>query len=150
MAENRGFVDQLPATVGTFIAVHRDVLSLRGSIVESWRSRNGRRFGPYHRLTVRDVNGRQRSVYLGGDAEVVDQVRKVLVELQRARRTRRTIQDAGRSLRRAFAEERAAIDAVLEQSSFRRKGSEFRRRRRAASNESCVALERRTEKDHVK
>ncbi len=57
----------------------------QGTVVATWRTHRDRRLGPYYRLTWRE-NGRQRSVYLGRQGPLVDQVRSLLHEAQTARR----------------------------------------------------------------
>ncbi len=67
-----------------FIRSHADVFARCGSVVASYRSRNGRRCGPYYRLAYR-AEGRQRSLYLGASEELAAQVRSLLTELQARR-----------------------------------------------------------------
>ena len=60
----------------------------QGSIIATWRTYRGRRLGPYYRLTWREGH-RQRSLYLGRDGPLVDQVRELLNETQEIRRLKR-------------------------------------------------------------
>jgi hypothetical protein len=57
----------------------------QGTVVATWRTYRGRRLGPYCRLTWRE-NGRQRSIYLGRQSPLVDEVRRLLHEAQTIRR----------------------------------------------------------------
>ena len=67
-----------------FIRSHADTFARCGSVVASYRTKNGRRCGPYYRLAYRS-GGRQRSLYLGASEELVAQVRSLLTELQARR-----------------------------------------------------------------
>ena len=66
----------------------------QGAVVATWRTYRGRRLGPYYRLAYRDGT-RQRSIYLGRQSPLVDEVRRLLGHCQadhrfrcRARRSR--------------------------------------------------------------
>ena len=60
----------------------------QGAIIATWRTYRAARLGPYYRLTCRE-NCRQRSIYLGRDGPIVDQVRTLLYEAQEIRRLKR-------------------------------------------------------------
>ena len=66
----------------TFIRTNADIFSRVGSVVATYRTRGNTRFGPYYRLIYR-VDRRQRSLYLGRDEDLADQVRQLLNELQK-------------------------------------------------------------------
>ena len=68
----------------TFIRSHADTFARCGSVVASYRSKNGRRCGPYYRLAYRS-DGRQLSLYLGASEQLAAQVRSLLAELQARR-----------------------------------------------------------------
>ncbi|MHB1034349.1 MAG: hypothetical protein ACYC0Y_06855, partial [Pirellulales bacterium] len=59
--------------VGQFDAIRAQILDRRaifarqGSVVATWRTRGGARFGPYYQLAYREA-GRQRAIYLGRSA----------------------------------------------------------------------------------
>jgi len=93
------------------ILANRDLFTRQGSIVQSWRYKNGRKIGPYYRLVYRDA-GRRRSLYLGRSEELVRQVRRVLESLQRPRNLRRTKKSVQAALRRQKAEWRAELQAA--------------------------------------
>ena len=123
--ENRKSVDQRRQVAARFIAEHRELLARRGSLVATWRSRAGRRTGPYFLLVVRDEQGRQRSVYLGADEKLADEVRAELAALQTPERERRVFCRVKRQLRRALKAAQRDLDAHLPPGLWR-KGSEFR------------------------
>ena len=49
----------------------------QGAVVPTWRTYQGKRLGPYYRLAYREGN-QQRSIYLGRQSPLVDQVRRLL------------------------------------------------------------------------
>ncbi len=71
-----------------FIHANLQIFTRRGSVVASYRTKNGRRFGPYYRLAYVD-NGRQRSRYLGRASRLVQRIRNLLARLQKPRNDRR-------------------------------------------------------------
>ena len=64
------------------------IMARQGTVVATWRTRQGRKVGPYYRLAWRD-RGRQKSLYLGGSAELAQAVRQMLADLQRPLRVDR-------------------------------------------------------------
>jgi hypothetical protein len=85
----------------------RNVFARQGAIVASWRTYNGRKLGPYYRLTYR-VDGRQCSLYLGKSKNLLRQVRRLLDKLQNYAKTRRVLrqvkQAAQKNLRNHLAQ----------------------------------------------
>src|SRR6185295_4565646 len=73
-----------------FLELHADALRRQGTIVPKWRTRDGRRFGPYLLLTCRDAEGRQRAVYLATD-ELLARARAALDALRAPRRQARQL-----------------------------------------------------------
>ena len=73
---------------------HHERFTHQGSITATWRTYRDRQLGPYYRLVWRD-DGRQRTLYLGRQGPLVDEVRRLLgiiqapVRFQRAVRHRR-------------------------------------------------------------
>ncbi len=106
--ENRGSVDQKaqPARRRALdlVACHQKLLRTQGVVVGSYRLYRGRRLGPFFRVAFR-VDGRQRSIYLGKDPALAEEVRGLLARLQapleRHRGLRRQRDAAKASLRRA-------------------------------------------------
>ncbi|MHB1033729.1 MAG: hypothetical protein ACYC35_12830 [Pirellulales bacterium] len=88
--ENPRPVDQLDQRfddVRNHVLARRALFALQGTVVATWRTRGGRRAGPYYRLAYREA-GRQQSIYLGRSARLADQVRVLLAELQASVRAR--------------------------------------------------------------
>lgn len=70
------------------IRANNHVFSRRGSVVASYRIRNGRRHGPYYRLAYLQ-EGRQVSHYIGRSECLAQRVRNLLDRLQKPRNDRR-------------------------------------------------------------
>ncbi len=117
--EKSGSGAQRREAVLEFLSAHADSLGRQGYVVETWRMRGRRRCGPYYRLRYRDGHT-QRSLYLGGSAELAEEVRERLRDLQQPR-TERLRWDAllarqrvhGRRLKAALALELAKIGLKL-------------------------------------
>jgi hypothetical protein len=86
-------VDQQPGPADGEIAARLDrvrqevqqrqaIMARQGTVVAGWRTRQGRKVGPYYRLAWRE-DGRQKSLYLGCSTELAQAVRQMLAELQR-------------------------------------------------------------------
>jgi hypothetical protein len=97
-------VDQQPTAVSGEIAARLDrirkevrqreaIMARQGTVVATWRTRQGRKAGPYYRLAWRE-GGRQKSLYLGRSAELAQAVRQMLAELQRPLREDRAFRAA--------------------------------------------------------
>ena len=71
-----------------FIHANPQIFTRRGSVVPSYRTKNGRRFGPYYRLDYVE-HGRQRSRYLGRSELLAQEARNLLTQLQRPRNDHR-------------------------------------------------------------
>lgn len=108
-----------------FLAAHADHLRRGGSIVNTYRSRNGRSFGPYHRLTCRDDQGRQRAVYLANE-EAVARARMALTALQGPRQQASVLARVQRFLRREHRAAQGVLGQQLKEVGLYRKGSEIR------------------------
>jgi hypothetical protein len=107
------------------IAARPDLFARQGRVAKTWRHERGRRFGPYYRLVYREEGGR-RSLYLGGDGPVVEQVRRELDCLQlpwRARRERQQLSDHAAAALRA---QKTALHAALRAVGLRLQGYEVR------------------------
>jgi len=123
--ENRDFVDQKPAVEGR-LREHEADLSRQGAVVASWRCHRGRRLGPYFRLTWRDAGGRQRSLYLGADRSLAEEVQGWLQNLRSAREVQRHMDRMRRRLRRELARQRAIQRLELAKRGLTLKGAEVR------------------------
>lgn len=105
------------------------VLAATGSIVETWRTYQGRRLGPYYRLAYRE-SGRQKTIYVGKDAELVAAARSLLEELQVNERIRRTMERQQLAVRAGLRAAKAAWAQELQKSGLTLKGYEVRGWRR--------------------
>jgi hypothetical protein len=118
-------VDQRRQRVLAFIAANAETLAKQGAVVTSFRWRGGRRVGPYYHLALRQGR-RQRSVYLGADAELVAEVRIALREIQADQRERRAIRRQKKAIRKALVQCRAKLRRELARRGLRLKGYEVR------------------------
>ena len=104
------------------IASLKEVLARGGSIVASWRRRDGRRYGPYYRLAYR-LDGRQQSIYLGGSVELVEKIRGLLGQLQEPLRLQRQLQQVRRAVTAAFRQVQADFKRVMQSRGFYTRGT---------------------------
>jgi hypothetical protein len=109
-------------------------LAATGSIVETWRTHQGRRLGPYYRLAYRE-SGRQKTIYVGKDAELVAAARSLLEELHVNERIRRTMERQQLAVRAGLRAAKAAWAQELQKSGLTLKGYEVRGWRRLRSKE---------------
>lgn len=112
-------------SLGHFLIAHADDLRHGGTIVNKFRSRQGRRFGPYPMLTCRDENGHQQSVYLAGE-EKVARARAALATLQAPRRQAQVLARARQALRRGLRAAQVDLDRQLQEAGLYRHGTEIR------------------------
>lgn len=111
--------------IWALITARADLFRHQGAVVESWRTRNGHRFGPYYRLAYRE-DGRQQSRYLGTDGELANEIRKLLVELQEPAERERKHRRQLRVLRKELARHKAIWGEELAKIGLARKGAEVR------------------------
>ncbi len=116
----------------TFILANRPLFSAQGSIVASWRTRHGKRFGPYYRLAYRR-NGRQRSIYLGA-AHIADHLRDLLARLQEPQRLHRLYQRLQAQVRHSLRQAKKHLAQQLAPYGVTVRGYEFRGAARAFCN----------------
>jgi hypothetical protein len=107
------------------IRAQEDVFRRQGRVVATRRSRGGRTFGPYFRLEYRDAGGRH-SIYLGHSAELADEVRSVLADLQASWHERRDWKWLRRESKRALREHKKVWARELGKLGFYLKGYEVR------------------------
>lgn len=100
-------------------------IAVAGSIVKSWRTYQGRLLGPFYRLAYRE-SGRQKSIYIGKDAELVSAARLLLDELQATERIRRTMERQRSAVRASPRVAKAAWAQELQKDGLRLKGFEIR------------------------
>ncbi len=123
-------VDQLDHVAIRLISARPDLFGRQGSVVPTWRCRNGKRFGPYYRLAYGE-DGRQRSVYLGRAGAVVERVRQMLHSLQKPLRQWRMFRRIDRQARAALRANSARVTALLRPLGLRLRGFEVRGWRRS-------------------
>jgi hypothetical protein len=92
----------------------RPLLARQGSIVESWRYKNGRKIGPYFRLAYR-ADGRQRSIYLGKSQKLLQEVRRLLQKFQKLMKTRRILRQARKTLQLGLKNHQAQFRLDLQE-----------------------------------
>src|SRR5438094_953340 len=111
------------------MVAHPEIFSRQGAVLVSWRSRQGRKLGPYYRLAYRE-GGRQRALYLGSSAELAGEVRSALQVLQAPRQRRRAWQVQWKKGRAALRRQKLQWDAELRRLGLYLKGYEVRGSRR--------------------
>jgi len=123
--ENLKSADQKRQRIIEFISEHTEIFSRRGAVVETWREYAGRRQGPYFSLIFRQA-GRQRSLYLGSDPQLADEVRKLLKRAQAPLRERRVRERCRAGMEAELRRYKAAVDAELRPYGLHLKGWEVR------------------------
>jgi hypothetical protein len=142
-------VEQLDHAAIRLLTVRPELFARQGAVVATWGRRRpqgdspifadtktgtvsqGRcvsrslRYGPYYCLSYRD-GGRQRSVYLGREGELVETVRWRLAGLQGPRRQRQTLERFRRQTITAMRAEKRRLDVQLRGFGLRLKGFEVR------------------------
>lgn len=101
----------------------RDHLRVSGTVVSTFRTYKSRRLGPYFRLAYR-VDGRQCAVFIGGDADVAEEVRQYLSDLQRPRDQKFAVSRARRAAAQQMVADLAQFDVELAAVGLRRRGSQ--------------------------
>jgi len=119
-------LDNTGDALARFLTCHAEDLRRGGAMVQSWRTRGSRRFGPYHRLTCRDAGRRQRADYLATE-ELLARARAALAALQAPRRQTRQLAQARQLLRRGHRAAQAQLAQQLLPFGLRLKGNEIRR-----------------------
>lgn len=120
-----------------FLERHADALRRQGSIVQSWRTRNGRRFGPYSRLTIRDATGQQRAVYLATD-ELLARARAALAALRAPRQQVLQLARVRQALKRGQRAAQADLRRQLRAVGLALKGTEIRGWSRMGGHSSAL------------
>ncbi len=121
--------DQLDPPALRLLAQRPELFARQGHVAAGWRHRDGRRFGPYYRLSYR-LDGRQHSVYLGRVGELVERVRQRLESLQHSLVERRAVRRLERQVRAALRIEKPHLNTLLRPYGLRLKGFEVRGWRR--------------------
>ena len=108
-----------------FLDEQAEIFCRRGTVSEIWRVYRGYRVGPYYELRYREGT-RQRRVCLGRCAELAEEVRRRLVEMQAARRERRQWDLFCKRQRAHGRELRATLNRELAPLGLRLQGYELR------------------------
>ena len=123
--ESQKSVDQRRRAVLRLVGEHAGLLRSQGAVVETWRRHGGRRVRPYFRLAFRQ-GGRQRSIYIGPDRELAEEVRRQLSALQADHRRQQLARRRRKLLRRELARLKAEWGRELRKVGLRLKGYEVR------------------------
>ncbi len=107
-----------------------DIFRRRGTVSEIWRVYRGQRVGPFYELRYRE-GPRQRRACLGRCAELADEVRRRLAEMQAARRAQRQWDLLCQPQRAHQRQLRATLNRELEPLGLRLQGYELRGTRQA-------------------
>jgi hypothetical protein len=107
------------------IAARPDVFCRQGHLAASYRSRNGKTFGPYYRLGYR-IDGRQYSIYLGRSEKLAERVRQALGAIQKPLAQRRLFNQLERQIRSSLRVEKLRLNSLLRPFGLRLKGFECR------------------------
>lgn len=129
--EKQRSVDQKLAALSSFMDAHERILSRQGSIVESWREYNGKKLGPYYRLTCRVVGGKQESHYLGRNKQLIAAARARLESLQEPARLAKLERKMIRQLRDELQTCKTEWSRQLAEFGLTLKGNEVRGWRRS-------------------
>jgi hypothetical protein len=118
-------VDQKSGEVLKFLADHTALFCRQGSVQASWRSHHGKRLGPFFRLAYRHA-GTQSAIYLGADAALAEEVRRVLEEMQAPLRERRERDRQLALMRAALKKHKNDLRQALKRLGLVLKGSQIR------------------------
>jgi hypothetical protein len=91
----------------------------QGIVVATWRRHGNSRLGPYYRLQYFD--GARRSIYLGRDERLAEQVRRLLADLQ----LKRTFRRLHSKIRKSLRNEKIFLKSRLHAHGYRLKGFEI-------------------------
>jgi len=131
LPENSNPAEQPTHSALRLIAARPDIFSHQGHIVATYRRKaaatlgSEKVYGPYYHLNYRE-NGRQRAVYLGTAAAVVEAVRKALAQMQQPLAQRRLFNAINSAAREAIRKEKRRIAMLLRPFGLRLKGIELR------------------------
>jgi hypothetical protein len=101
------------------------VFARQGAVVETWRTRGGRRFGPYFELRYRE-DGYQKRVYLGADGEAAQRVREHLTQRHEPTQQWRQYRQVRREILKSLRTWKAHFREQLRPLGLSIKGNEFR------------------------
>jgi hypothetical protein len=73
-------------TIAECLLAQSERFARQGFITANYRNRHGRKFGPYFRLAYRDLQNRQRSIYLGRSEDMARRIQSLLKAQLQCRR----------------------------------------------------------------
>ena len=123
--ENRQVDDQLDHPALRLIAARPDLFARQGNVAATWRCRDGKRFGPYYRLSYR-VDGRQCASLSRPGGALVERVRQALGAQQQAITQYRLFDRLVRQVRASLRIEKIRLRSLLCPFGLRLKGWEVR------------------------
>jgi hypothetical protein len=123
--EKRNNVDQRRQHLLRFINQRAGLLARQGTIVGVYRTRSGKRTGPYFFLAFRE-SGRQRRIYLGCEERLICEIRILLGKIQEPLRRERFLKEQEKIVRRAYACHKAKWREELAEVGLRLHGNEVR------------------------
>ena len=123
--ENCKSVDQKFLDIRKRLKSRPDIFTRQGAVVESWRAYDGRKLGPYFRLSYRD-GGRQYCIYLGRSRQLANRIRKLLQEIQRPVKQQRKLDQICALARAALRKQKERWSEDLDQAALHAKGYEVR------------------------
>ena len=118
-------VPHTPHPALAIILAHPDLFSRQGVVEMKYHGPPARRRGPYFSLRFRE-SGRHRSIYLGREGPLIQQVRALLAQLQDPIRRTRASRQARRQLMSILRGYNANLAARLGAIGLRMKGFEVR------------------------
>jgi hypothetical protein len=129
--QNPKSVEQLEAqfqSIRSQLLTQPQFFAASGAVVADFRTRDGRRFGPYYRVAFRQ-NGRQRSIYLGPSQPLADRVANLLAELKRPTHQHRAVRRLRTRLRAELRAQKSIVERELAPHGFHMRGFAAHRKR---------------------
>jgi hypothetical protein len=123
--ENQQIDPQQPHRALAWIQANPGLFARYGTLIIDWRRRGDRRCGPYYRLRYRDGR-RVRSIYLGRDGPLVEQVRQALAAAQGPWQRRRDYQRQRREIVASLRAHKGLLDRRLRLLGLHLQGYEVR------------------------
>lgn len=123
--ENQQIDPQRPHRALALIQADPGLFARCGMVITDWKRSGDRWRGPYYRLRYRD-GGRLRSIYLGRDGPLVQQVREALAAVQGPWQRRREYQRQRREILASLRAHKGVLDRHLRLLGLRLQGYEVR------------------------
>ena len=123
--ENQQVERQLTHPALDLIQANPAMFSRQGTVVSGWRRRGQKRMGPYYRFCYRD-GPCLRSIYLGREGPLVEQVRQALAAVQGPWQRRRNYQRERREIVASLRAHKSVLNRRLRLLGLRLQGFEVR------------------------